>query len=334
MVKKIILLIFCWFTFYTTFSQQDILRTGNLSTLRVDLLSDADVRKVQQQLSANQLTIEQVRPLLLSKGLNALEYDKLKSRLQLIYATPDKAKGGFRFNEQQEQLRKKREQKLILPAKDKSLTDQELLDEDSLATLLTLQKPKPLIDPRIFGAELFNPVLDELDLKSFETDLTNLATPLDYEIGPGDQLKVVVYGKQEYTADLDVSREGNILIAGVGQVRVGGLTIEAATTRIRQSMRQVYPTLVKGGSKLNISLGETRTIKITIVGANRSGSMNVPSLSSIYDALSKAGGPGNNGSFRQIELVRDNRVINKVDLYRLLAKGDQSDNWRLQDNDV
>lgn len=334
MVKKIILLILCWFTFNTTFSQQDILRTGNLSTLRIDLLSDADVRKVQQQLSANQLTIEQVRPLLLSKGLNVLEYDKLKTRLQLIYATPDKAKGSFRFNEQQEQLRKKREQKLILPAKDKSLTDQDLLDEDSLATLLTLQKPKPLIDPRIFGAELFNPVHDELDLKSYETDLTNLATPLDYEVGPGDQLKVVVYGKQEYTADLDVSREGNILIAGVGQVRVGGLTIQAVTTRIRQSMRQVYPTLVNGSSKLNISLGETRTIKITIVGANRSGSMNIPSLSSIYDALSKAGGPGNNGSFRQIELVRDNRVINKVDLYRLLAKGDQSDNWRLKDNDV
>jgi protein involved in polysaccharide export with SLBB domain len=336
MVKKLVLFIAFWCSLTIVSAQQDILRSGNLTTLRVDLLSDADLRKVQQQLSANNLTLEQVRPLLLNKGLNAIEYDKLKTRLQFLNTTTNKAKGGFRYNKEEEQLRKKREQLLILPAKKNKnlLGEEEMLEEDSLGAELTLLKPKPLIDPRIFGAELFNPGEEEYEYRTFETDLTNLATPLDYEIGPGDQLKLVVYGTQEYSADLDVSREGNILVAGVGQIKVGGLTIEAAMARIRQSMRRVYPTLVNGSSKLNLSLGETRTIKVTIVGANRSGSINIPSLSSIYDALSKAGGPGNMGSFRQIELVRNNRVINKVDLYRLLSKGDQSDNWRLRDNDV
>jgi protein involved in polysaccharide export with SLBB domain len=336
MVKKLVLFIAFWCSLTIASAQQDILRSGNLTTLRVDLLSDADLRKVQQQLSANNLTLEQVRPLLLNKGLNTIEYDKLKTRLQLLNTTTNKAKGGFRYNKEEEQLRKKREQQLILPAKKNKnlLGEEEMLEEDSLSAELTLLKPKPLIDPRIFGAELFNPGQEEYEYRTFETDLTNLATPLDYEIGPGDQLKLVVYGTQEYSADLDVSREGNILVAGVGQIKVGGLTIEAAMARIRQSMRRVYPTLLNGSSKLNLSLGETRTIKVTIVGANRSGSINIPSLSSIYDALSKAGGPGNKGSFRQIELVRNNRVINTVDLYRLLSKGDQSDNWRLRDNDV
>jgi protein involved in polysaccharide export with SLBB domain len=336
MVKKLFLVVIFGFSIASAIGQQDILRSGNLMSLRVDLLSEADIRKVQQQLTTNNLTIEQVRPLLISKGLNAVEYDKLKSRLQLLSVSPNKAKGGYRFNQKEEQLRKKREQQLILPPKkNKDILDEEELEtEDSLNTLLRLEKPKPLIDPRIFGSELFNPGQDEFDYRSIETDLTNLATPLDYEIGPGDQLKLVVYGKQEYNADLDVSREGNILVAGVGQIKVGGLTIEAATTRIKQSMRLTYPTLLNGTSKLTISLGETRTIKVTVVGANRSGSINIPSLSSIYDALSKAGGPTNNGSFRQIELVRNNRIINKVDLYRLLSKGDQSDNWSLRDNDV
>jgi protein involved in polysaccharide export with SLBB domain len=99
-------------------------------------------------------------------------------------------------------------------------------------------------------------------------------------------------------------------------------------------MLRAYPTLSNGTSQLNLSLGEIRTIRVTIVGANRSGSFNISSLSSIYAALSLAGGPLNTGSFRNIELVRNNQVINKVDLYRLLAKGDQSDNWRLKDNDV
>jgi len=336
MLKKLVILTLCWFFITKIHAQQDLLRSANLTTARIDLLSEADVRKVQQQLVANKLTIEQIRPLLLNKGLSETEYDKLKSRLQLLYTTPSKAKGGLIYNEQKEQLRKKREQQLILPSQKNKFefAETQIIDEDSLDTEPTLLKLTTLIDPRIFGAELFNPGEGEFEYRTFETDLTNLATPLDYEIGPGDQLKLVVYGTQEYSADLDVSREGNILITGVGQIKVGGLTIEAAMARIRQSMLRAYPTLVNGSSKLNLSLGEIRTIRVTIVGANRSGSFNISSLASIYAALSKAGGPKSTGSFRQIELIRNNQVIKKIDLYRLLAKGDQSDNWRLRDNDV
>ncbi|NBY24210.1 MAG: sugar transporter, partial [Chitinophagaceae bacterium] len=321
MLKKLVILTLCWFFITKIHAQQDLLRSANLTTARIDLLSEADVRKVQQQLVANKLTIEQIRPLLLNKGLSETEYDKLKSRLQLLYTTPSKAKGGLIYNEQKEQLRKKREQQLILPSQKNKFefAETQIIDEDSLDTEPTLLKLTTLIDPRIFGAELFNPGEGEFEYRTFETDLTNLATPLDYEIGPGDQLKLVVYGTQEYSADLDVSREGNILITGVGQIKVGGLTIEAAMARIRQSMLRAYPTLVNGSSKLNLSLGEIRTIRVTIVGANRSGSFNISSLASIYAALSKAGGPKSTGSFRQIELIRNNQVIKKIDLYRLLA---------------
>jgi len=336
MLKKLFFLLAIGIYMQLAFAQQDVLRSSNLSAIKIDFLTDNEVVKIKQQLAANNLTLEQVRPLLLSKGLSSVEYEKLKTRLQVISRSTNRAKGGFRYDEQEAEARKKKEQDLILPSKKlkTSNNEEDWGVEDSLNGDNLFAKPKPLIDPRIYGAELFNPGQDEYDYRGLETDLTNLATPLNYEIGPGDQLKLVVFGKQEYSADLAVSREGNILVAGVGQIKVGGLTIEAAMARLRQSMMRVYPTLANNASQLNLTLGETRTIRVTIVGANRSGSHNISSLSSIYAALSKAGGPLNMGSFRTIELVRNNVVVTKVDLYRLLSKGDQSDNWRLKDNDV
>ena len=317
-------------------AQQDFLRMSDLSRMRIDLLTDADVLRVKQQLAANNVTIDQVRPLLLNKGLSITEYDKLKTRLQTAASRPNSSQGRYRYDQQEDERRKQQQKKLILPPRSKSsiLSDEGDLSDSLDAELQLYEKPAPLIDPRIFGAELFNPNEFTYGEQSFQVDLTNLATPLDYEIGPGDQIKLVVYGKQEYTGDLDVSREGNIIIPGVGQVNVGGLTIETSKVKIRRAMLRAYPTLAAGTSKLNLTLGETRTIRVTIVGANRSGSYNISSLSSIYAALSIAGGPLTTGSFRQIELIRDNKVITKVDLYNLLVKGDQSSNLRLRDNDV
>jgi protein involved in polysaccharide export with SLBB domain len=317
-------------------AQQDLLKMQDLSRLRVDLLTDEDVLRVKQQLVVNKLTIDQIRPLLLSKGLSVSEYDKLNQRLQTAAMRPNTAKGRYRYDPQEDERRRQQQQKLILPSKQRSVlpSDEDLL-ADSLATDFSFfEKQKPRIDPRIFGSELFNPPGYGNGQQGFQADLTNLATPLNYEIGPGDQLKVVVFGKQEYSADLDVSREGNVNIPGVGQINVGGLTIEAGKAKVRQAMLRTYPTLGSATSKLNLTLGETRTIRITVVGANRSGSYNISSLASVYAALSEAGGPLTTGSFRQIELIRDNKIITKVDLYSLLVKGDQSSNVRLRDNDI
>ncbi|NBR37078.1 MAG: sugar transporter [Chitinophagales bacterium] len=317
-------------------AQQDLLRMADLSRLRIDLLTDDDVIRVKQQLVANKLTIDQVRPLLLSKGLSASEYEKLTQRLQTATTRPNTTKGRYRYDAQEDERRKQQQQKLILPPKQRSIlpSDEELLSDTLTTTFSLFEKQKPLIDPRIFGAELFNPAEDRAEQLGFQADLTNLATPLNYEIGPGDGLKVVVFGKQEYSGDLTVSREGNITIPGVGQINVGGLTIEAGKAKVRQAMLRTYPTLGAGTSKLNLTLGETRTIRVTVVGANRSGSYNISSLASVYAALSVAGGPLTTGSFRQIELIRDNKIVTKVDLYNLLVKGDQSSNLRLRDNDV
>ncbi len=95
-----------------------------------------------------------------------------------------------------------------------------------------------------------------------------IATPLNYEIGPNDVIKLVVYGVQEYSSDLTVSKEGKIQVDNVGQIKVAGLTIEAAKTRIKQQMAATaYSSLARGESKIDISLGDIRTIHITVIGA-------------------------------------------------------------------
>jgi protein involved in polysaccharide export with SLBB domain len=180
----------------------------------------------------------------------------------------------------------------------------------------------------IYGSELF------ANSQGFKNN-ENVATPLNYEVGTNDVLKLVVYGVQEYSADLDVSKEGTVLIENVGRIKVAGLSIEAATTRIKQQMgNTAYPSLRSGESKMALTVGDTRTIQVTIIGAQRSGNYNVSSLSNVLSALTMAGGPSEIGSYRAIELIRDNKVVKTFDLYAFMQNGDQSQNMGLKDRDV
>jgi protein involved in polysaccharide export with SLBB domain len=95
-----------------------------------------------------------------------------------------------------------------------------------------------------------------------------------------------------------------------------------------------YPSLRSGESKMALTVGDTRTIQVTIIGAQRSGNYNVSSLSNVLSALTMAGGPSEIGSYRAIELIRDNKVLKTFDLYAFMQNGDQSQNMGLKDRDV
>ena len=189
-------------------------------------------------------------------------------------------------------------------------------------------KIKDSVNSLIFGSELFdNPSLN------FEPNL-KLATPVNYTLGPSDELQVSLYGVQEFNASIPVSAEGKISIQYVGDILVSGMTIEAATQKIKSAMSRVYSTLASGQSQLSVTLGSIRTIKVTIIGGKQPGNYSVSSLATVYNALHLAGGPGKNGSYRNIELIRNNKVVAKIDLYKFLVNGDQSANVGLKDNDV
>ena len=304
LIKKVAFIIFAIMLVASTATAQDLLKGNNLANVRVDQLADADIAKLKAQLSAQGMTIDQVEPMAIAKGMSAAEFAKLKERVG------GAAKAGVT--------------KKATPTEGREASASDTADTEKYAEKL----PKPLIDPLIFGSELYTSVAP-----SFEPNMS-LATPLNYVLGPNDQIAISVYGVQEYSGDLTVSPEGNINVPNVGLIRVAGLTIEAATEKIKNTMGTVYSYLRSGGSKISVTLSKIRTIKVTIIGANRPATYRLSSLATVFNALYVSGGPTAFGSFREIELMRDNKLFKKIDLYRMLLNGDQSDNIGLKDNDV
>ncbi len=182
----------------------------------------------------------------------------------------------------------------------------------------------------VFGSQLFTTAS-----LSFEPNL-RIATPPDYILGPDDELQLNIYGYQEASYKLQVLPEGSIYIPQVGMIAVSGLTVEAATKRIQQKLSSTaYGTLKSGTSKLGITLSKIKSIRVTILGANKPGTYTISSLSSLFNALYLCGGPDNAvGSYREIQLLRNNKVISTIDLYDFLMKGNLANNILLKENDV
>jgi protein involved in polysaccharide export with SLBB domain len=299
-MKKIITVVFVLVTLFLCpiAKAQDILKSSDLSTLKVDNLTEADLTKIQTQLKSNNLTIDQAEPMAISKGMSPTEFAKLRKRLGNL--------GAFSPNQ----------------------TSTAVVESGRKQEKVVNLKVKDSLNSLIFGSELFdNPTLN------FEPNL-GLATPVNYVLGPRDELQVSVYGVQEYNASLVVSEEGKLSIQYVGQLAVSGMTIEAATQKIKNAIAGVYSTVKSGQSQVSVTLSRIRTIKITVVGGKQPGNYSVSSLATVYNALHLAGGPGKNGSYRNIELIRNNKWYKNIDLYSFLINGDQSDNVGLKDNDV
>lgn len=278
---------------------QDLLQSSDLSSIKVDALSESDIVKIKNQLQTNGTSIEQMESVALSRGMSKVEYDKLKVRVNGI-------SGNSSLIQTQASI-------------EESVKSQEPINSNKL---------KDIENELIFGSELFdNPTLD------FSPDL-KLATPVNYILGPGDELQISIYGVQEFNTTALVSSEGKISIQFVGQISVSGMTIEAATQKVKSSIAKIYSTVSSGQSQVSITLSKIRTIRVTIVGGKQPGNYAVSSLATVYNALHLAGGPGKNGSYRNIELIRNNKVYKNIDIYRFLVKGDQSDNLGLKENDV
>mgnify|MGYP000025177494 CR=1 FL=1 len=286
---------------------QNLLSSKDLSTIKVDALTETEIAQIQAQLQQAGMTIDQVEQQAIAKGMSPAEFAKLKAKLGNAKTAKPNAN---------------------TPLKKMTGSRGQAAYADTTGKL---KKPRPEnnINPLIYGSELFN------DNGTGFGENQNIATPLNYEIGPNDVLKLVVYGVQEYSDDLAVSKEGFIQVKNVGQIKVAGLTIEAATDRLKNQMiKTAYPSIARGESKIALTLGDIRTIQVTVIGAARSGNYNISSLSNVLSALTEAGGPSEIGSYRAIELIRNNKLFKTIDLYHFMQNGDQSQNIGLKDHDV
>ncbi len=176
----------------------------------------------------------------------------------------------------------------------------------------------------IFGASLFN------NVPSTFAPVDNIPVSPDYVLGPGDEIRVQVFGQVNQQQTLVVDRSGNITYPEVGVIQVAGLKYSALPSFLKSQLSRVYRNF-----DLNVNLGQLRSIQIFVVGfARRPGSYTVSSLSTLLNALFVSGGPTSQGSLRNIELQRAGQTITHFDLYDLLLHGDKSKDVSLAPGDV
>jgi protein involved in polysaccharide export with SLBB domain len=181
----------------------------------------------------------------------------------------------------------------------------------------------------VFGSEFFsNPSFSFVPGENFPT-------PENYVVGPGDIIDLVIFGYQETEMELKVSPEGSVNIPFGGVVQVSGLNLNETEQRIKVRMsRNGYQTLSTGESKLKLTIAKIRSINVFVVGAKNSGKYSIPSISGVMHALYVAGGPMLQGSFRNIELVRNGKVHKVIDLYDFMINGRKLDDVILMNNDI
>lgn len=288
------------------------INSENLKQVKVDELSDAEIKAYYQKITAIGISEEQLYNMAVQRGMPEAEIAKLRLRIADLNLNPPKK--IIKDKEPEEKN-----------AEDTQANGRKV-NEDAMK--VPMQKVKR--DTTVFGAELFT-----ASSMVFEPNL-RIPSPANYILGPDDELTINVFGYSEQMYNLTINAEGNIYIPSVGPVKVTGLTIEAASDKIRNKLAStIYKAIRTGQTKVEVSLGKIRSVRVIVIGqATKPGTYTVSSLTTLFNMLYLCGGPNEMGSFRNIELIRGNKTILTVDLYGFLLRGDRKDNILLQEQDV
>lgn len=278
---------------------------NDIQNVDVDKLSDAQIEKVRKDIESRGLTLEQATQMAKAKGASEMQIMKLKNRL-LQSSTA-----------------------ITTSSVDSTAT----FDYDSIAVDSIPKKQFPLEEKKsnIFGNTLFN-----------SKNLTfnpsaNIPLPSNYVIGVGDELVITVWGNSQQNSSLIVAKNGSINIPNVGLVSVAGQEYANVKKTILAKLTAIYSDL--GGDNpttfADVTVGATKPIQVNIVGeANLPGTYTLPGTASVFNALFLSGGPNDKGSFRNIQVLRDNKLIKTIDVYDYLLNGKLSENIGLRNQDV
>ena len=186
------------------------------------------------------------------------------------------------------------------------------------------QMPEEQPKLRVFGQDIFR-----TPDAQFQPNM-NQATPKNYTLGAGDEVIIDIYGASQLHLTSTVSPDGAITIDGYGPVKLGGLTIIEATRRLKNTVGKRYQ-----GSQIMLSLGQTRTITVNVMGeVTMPGSYQLSAFANVMNALYMAGGITDKGTLRQIRVFRQNQLLSQIDLYSYLMDGVLDGDVRLEDGDV
>ena len=299
--QRNLLIFLLFFCFFSVFSQKKNNNPGGLNN--ASELSDKEVENYWDQAQSQGYKLEDIPELAESQGFTPEEVDDLVRRIQLLEGNNNKRgrKGRGKGN------------KALL-----SIPEISEIEEEP--------------ESNIFGMAIFSGAVNT----GFSPNL-NMATPKSYILGPGDKISAQVYGATQATYRLKVSPQGSVNIPIVGPINVSGLSIDAATGLVKNRLSAIYGGITGPNPSifLDIVLDEIRTIQIHVVGElQRPGSYEVPAYASSFNVIYVAGGPNENGTFRDVELYRAGNLISTIDLYDFLIYGKDLNDQNLEDGDI
>ena len=273
----------------------------NIQNLKT--LSDKEVLSYWTDAKSNGYTINQIKTIASSQGVSASDILDFEERLNELLEL-ESADLMVGFDESVSSVI--------------TQTDNELSDETGLT---------------LFGKEFF--LKSSLDT----SPQINIATPQLYQLGPGDEITISIWGAAEAEYKLGVSKEGYVKIPRIAPVFISGLTVKEATLKLERSLSKIYSGLASNTNSINktfysLSISKTRSIVINILGEVVSpGLYTVSSMSSVLNALYFAGGPNEIGTYRSIDIIRNGKKFFTIDLYDYFLNG-VSQNIFLRDQDV
>lgn len=235
--------------------------------------------------------------------------------------------------EQAERIKKQYEQQMGTDAANMQGTElnearlrEETQDE---TTALTDNQPTTeelAQEDQVFGRNIFN-----TRNLTFEPN-SNMATPPNYQLGPGDEVIIDIWGASQTSIRQTITPDGTINMQELGPIYVSGMTVEEANQFLKNKLGTVFSN---ENNQIQVTLGNTRTIQINIMGeVVQPGTYALSAFSTVFHALYRAGGVNDIGSLRNVQLVRNGKKIAAVDVYDFIMQGKIKDDIRLQEGDV
>ena len=294
--------------FFTSIAfSQDI---SQLKNVDVNSMSDDQIESYWSQIKKGGYTMAQVEVLGKAQGISATKIADFKRRVNSLGAINTVENKAIEANS-----------KVAVANESFGLKDGQVVKKNTASVSL-------------FGYDFFS------NSKVSFTPSVNIAVPKNYQIGPGDEIMIDLWGASEITYKATVNNSGSIKINGIGFVFINGFTLENASKKIISKLKTKHAGISADRNSYNkintnITVSKIRTVQVNIIGEVKTpGTYALNSLSTVLNALYVAGGPTKMGTFREVQLVRANKVVATLDIYQYMLSGTQEGNLKLQDQDV
>jgi len=279
----------------------------NPASIDVQALSDQQIQQIVSEVNARGLSIDQASQMAQMQGASPQQIEQIKRRIQ--------------------ELNFSKGESIANPTAQSTQTSS--LSREAFSEKATINSSPEV--KRIFGFQLFNS-----ENLTFEPPV-NIPTPQNYVMGIDDELLISIWGASQQNYQLKIESSGAVSIPDIGPVYISGMEFSKAKDLIKRRLVAIYKGM-EGASPntfAEVSISNLRSIKINVIGEVMApGTYTLPSTASAFNALYLSGGPNENGTFRNIEVIRDNKIVKNIDVYDYLINANTQGNIQLREQDI